>query len=201
MKLLAKISVCLVLAMLFLSCCTYQRKAVLKPADLPEEIYISPEYNTYLTSKVGIFSFASPLYAPEMGKIAAQYLYREVLKANLFIDVTLEQDAGYIKSIDNLIDIACGKMYDLIIIGDLSFYFDGSHFEASRIKEQILVLKLENKMPEILWYAETRETAFPAPSTDLILIYGLAAPAPSTAELMEKNAEKFCKMLLYLPPR
>ena len=104
-------------------------------------------------------------------------------------------------TIGNLVRVARIKRYDLIIIGKLLYYFDGSYLEPSKVMEEIRVVQVRGGKPQTLWHAKAAETAHPALSTDYFIAQGKGAPAPSTALLMKRNAEKFCHMILDLPPR
>ena len=196
MNLSTKTTVYAVAVALFLVGCAYQRRVTLAPTGLPEEIFATPRQNYYSTSNVGIFKFTEPSYAPGMGKAAAQSIYQELLRNGVFLNVTPELDVTDI-GIDNLIDIARAKKYDLVITGDLLYYFEGSLHQPSRVDERILVIDVPTN--RTLWYAKAVDIASPAPYADYILIEGRGVSAPTTMTLLKRNAEKFCKMLLNSP--
>lgn len=198
MNLSTKTTVYAVAVAFFLVGCAYQRRVTLPPTGLPEEIFATPRQNYYSTSNVGIFKFTGPSYAPGMGKAATQSIYQELLRNGVFLNVTPELDVTY-TGIDNLIDIARAKKYDLVITGDLLYYFEGSLHQPSRVDERILVIDVPTN--RTLWYAKAVAIASPAPYADYIFIEGHTASAPTTMTLLKRNAEKFCKMFLHSPPQ
>ena len=198
MNLSSKITVYALVVAFFLVGCAYQRRVTLAPTGLPEEIFATPQLNYYGTSNVGLFNFTEPSFAPGIGKEAAQFLYQELLKNGVFLNVTPELDVTDIR-VENLIDIARAKKYDLIITGDLLYYLEGSLHQSSRVDEQIRVIDVPTKIT--LWYAKAVDIGSPGPYTDYILVEGRGVRAPTAMTLLKRNAEKFCRMLLNSPPQ
>ena len=197
MSISAKITLCAMAMSLCLIGCTYQRRVVLPPTGLPEEIYLTPQENKYFKS-VAVFKFREPLYPPGMGRAAAELLYSELLRNKAFVSITLESDVSDIR-LEGLMKIARQKDYDLIIMGDLLYYIEGSLHQPSRVDERIRVI--DTRTNKTLWYAKAMDVAPPAPHTDYVIIGGQGAPAPTARVLLKRNAEKFYKMLINLPPQ
>jgi peptidoglycan-associated lipoprotein len=177
--------------------CSYQRKVVLAPTGLPEEIYVTPQENSHYRS-AAIFRLREPSYPRDMGKAASEYLYEELLRNKVFASVTLETDVSDIR-LESLMYIACKKDYDLIITGDLLYYFEGSLHRPSRVDERIRVIDADTG--KTLWYAKAADIGPSAPYTDRIFVEGRGVRAPAARALLKRNAEKFCRMLLNLPPQ
>lgn len=198
MRVSTKITVCAMVMVFCVAGCayTYQRNVLLKPAGLPEHIYEAPLHDDYTSSKVAVFSFREPPYARGVGRVACESLYEELLRNSVFASVSLESDVSDIR-LENLMDIARSKHYDLIITGDLLYYFEGGLHQASRVDERIRVIRVGTN--KTLWYAKAVDIGPPAPYTDYIVALGRGAPAPSTRTLLKRNAEKFCKMFLNQP--
>lgn len=176
--------------------CVYDVVLVPPSSGLPEEIYATPQVpNRYRITNVGIFGFIEPYYAPGLGRAAAQYLYEELLK-NEVANVTPELDVSDMRT-EDLIDIARAKDYDVIITGDLLYYFEGGLHLPSRVDERIRVIHVATN--ETLWYAKAIEMEPPTRSSDYIIMQSRGEPAPAARALMKKNAEKFCKLLLSSP--
>ena len=176
--------------------CVYHVALVPPSSGLPEEIYTTPQLlNRYRISSVGIFRFVEPYYAPGMGRAAAQYLYEELLKREV-VNVAAELDVLDVR-MENLIDIARAKDYDVIIVGDLLYCFEGGLHLPSRVDERIRVIHVATN--ETLWYAKAIEMEPPTRSTDYFIMESRGEPAPAARALMKKNAEKFCKLLLNSP--
>ena len=195
-----KISVYTIIAVALLVGCSYQRKVTLPPVGLPEGIFSIPQSNNYGAARVAVFSFSDPSYAQGKGKVAAHFLCQELEHKGVFAEVIPLPDIRDM-TMRNLINVARIKRYDLIIIGELLYHFEGSLLEPSSVTEEIRVVKIRGGKPLTLWHAEATETAPPALSTDYMVAQGKGAPAPSTAVLMKRNAEKFCNMIFDLPPR
>lgn len=195
-----KISVYTIIAVVLLVGCSYQRKVTLPPVGLPEGIFSIPQSNNYGAAKVAVFSFSEPSYALGRGKIAALFLCQELEQKGVFAEVIPLPDIEDM-TMRNLIDVARIKRYDLIITGELLYHFEGSLLEPSSVTEEIRVVKVRGGKPLTLWHAKATETAPPALSTDYFVAQGKGAPAPSTAVLMKRNAEKFCNMIFDLPPQ
>jgi hypothetical protein len=179
--------------MSLLTGCTYQRQAKPLPPGLPEQIYVSPQFDDYSQERVGVFTFSELSYAPGMGRAAAESIYRELLRKRVFSNVTDEAAFSNTYAV-SIIDLARSKGYDIAITVELLYYFDGSAFQPSRVAERIKVVHVPTK--EILWYAATTEVSTPAPDTDYIFLTGMGYSALPTTLLLQRNAEKLSNMLL-----
>jgi hypothetical protein len=182
----------------FLSGCAYQRRVTREPLNLPEKVYVKTNANLCSPSKVGIFRFSEPKYAPKTGKIAAEALYEELIRKGVFPNVVSEIERDDINK-TRMIDFAQSQRYDLIITGDLLYYFDGSDLTSSRVEEAVRVIHVPTNTT--LWVASTTEAELPVFPTDFVVVHGKGAPAPATTKLLEKNAEKFCKMFQEQAPK
>ncbi len=194
-----RISVYVFLLVFFLIGCISQQKVPSRSVSLPEEIYITPQQNYHKALKVGLFKFTDPINAPGLGRTSAQYLYRELLKNRVFLDVTLDIDVADTQ-INNLIDIANAKKYDLIITGDILYYFEDGNFESSHVEEEIRVLRVNGKRTQTLWYARAVEIGLPTPSFDSVFKQSNGYPAPAAKTLLKRNAKKFCNLFLTASP-
>jgi hypothetical protein len=165
---------------------------------LPEHVFTTPLKNGYVTSRVAVFKFREPPYARGMGRAASESLYEALLKNDVFQCVTLEVDVSDTRP-ESLVSLARNKHYDLMITGDLLYYFEGSLHEPSRVDERIRVVHVDTN--KTLWYAKAVDLGPAAPYTDYILFERPGTHAPAALGLLDKNAEKFCKMLLNAPPQ
>ena len=165
---------------------------------LPEHVFTTPLQNGYMTSRVAVFKFREPPYARGMGRAASESLYEALLKNDVFQCVTLEVDVSDTRP-ETLISLARDKHYDLMITGDLLYYFEGSLHEPSRVDERIRVIHVHTN--KTLWYAKAVDLGPPAPYTDYILFEPPGTHAPTALGLLNNNAEKFCRMLLNAPPQ
>jgi len=165
---------------------------------LPEHVFTMPIENPYMTSRVAVFKFREPPYARGMGRAASESLYEVLLRNDVFQSVAFEGDVSDTR-LESLIRAARHKHYDLIITGDLLYYFEGGLHEPSRVDERIRVIHVDTN--KTLWYAKAVELGTPAPYTDYIVFERPGVHAPTAMGLLNKNARKFCKMLLHSPPQ
>ena len=103
---------------------------------------------------------------------------------------------GFNSQINNLINIANAKKYDLIITGDILYYFEGGNYESSHIEEEIRVIRVNDKIAQTLWHAGAVEIGLPTPYTDSIFEQRDGFPAPAAKALIKRNAKKFCNLFL-----
>jgi peptidoglycan-associated lipoprotein len=192
MNIFAKIMVLVLVIGFFLVSCSYQQKIVLEPVGLPEYIYKRPMENDYVGANVAVFNFMAPPYAGTMGRVASECLYEALLKSSIFESVTYEAEVSDMRT-KRLMDIANNKGYELIITGDLLYYFEGSLYYPSRVDERIRVIDVDTE--KTLWYAKAIDIGPCAPDVDFLVVEGYGMSAPSTRELFQRNAQKFCNML------
>ncbi len=172
--------------------CTHGNPKDLANSSFPEEVYVVPDHNYYKNARVGVFPFSDPAYARGTGRNAASILCRQLEKNRVFATATLETASDPYQAMNK----AKQKRYDLIITGNILYWFDGSTLEPSRVEQEIVVIKPSEKNNKILWKARLTETGWPVQPKDLILFQTTGAPAPSTMALLQKNSEKFCNLLM-----
>lgn len=179
--------------------CAHQKTASVYDAQLPEEIFSSPGETFCAGARVAIFAFSSPDYAIDKGSVAGRLLCDALEQTGVFEQVVFEPDISDM-TMRNLIDIARIKRYDLIVTGKLTYYLAGSYVGPSSVTESIRVVRVRGGRPELLWHARASEESSPVQSVDLIFFETDASPARSPYTLMRRNADKFAKMMLTLPP-
>jgi hypothetical protein len=173
--------------------CSYQRQVRLSAPALPERIYVKSLPHEYRKSSVAVFRFKEPRFASGVGKKAAEALYNELLRKDVFSQVATELDPAC-STLTQMMALARAKRYDLIIVGEVLYYFEGSDFAPSRVDEQIRVVHLSTN--ETLWYAEASDVAPPILPNDYILVINRGTPAPPASLLLQRNAEKFSRLFL-----
>ncbi len=185
-----RIALCTVIIGIILGC-SYQKEIRLPAPGLPERVYVKSKSREYRKSTVAVFRFKEPLFAPGVGKKAAEALYNELLRKDVFLEVRSEMDLAY-SSMSQIMDLARAKEYDLVILGEVVYYYDGSDFAPSRVDERMRVVHLPSN--ETLWYAEASDVAPPILPNDYILAINRGTHAPPASLLLQRNAEKFCKL-------
>ena len=176
--------------------CSYQKEIRLPAPGFPERIYVKSRLYEYRKSTVAIFRFKEPQFAPGVGWQAAEAVHNELLRKGVFSKVISEVDLPH-SSADQILDMARAKEYDLIILGEVLYYFEGSDFAPSRVDERMKVVHLPTN--ETLWYAEASESIAPILPNDYILIINRGTHAPPGKLLLRRNAEKFSRLLSYSP--
>ena len=158
----------------------------------PAHIYQRPSDDLSMDTTIGVFRFSPPEYAPGSGYAAAAMFYRELLERG-FKSVTAEFDVHDIR-LDNIMEIAEKKNYELIITGQITYYISGNELQESRVDEQIKVIDVSTR--ETIWYAEAAEIGKPVYASDYIFFSTTGRNPPSPTVLMRRNARKFCNMFL-----
>lgn len=181
---------------LFVACvglgCSYQRKGALKPVGLPEYVYKTPTQEEYVGSYAGVFNFRAPEYAGHMGRVAGECLYEELLKRGIFSRLAYEAQSVDLNR-EKILAVAKAKGYELVITGDLLYYFEGSLHYPSRVDQRMEVINVDQN--DILWYAKAVDIGPSYPFVDYLVVEGYGRSAPSTRQLFERNAKKFCELL------
>ena len=193
-----KAGVTLGVVMVLVSGCAVPGVRFPKKAGLPEYIYTYPQKNRYHNAKVGIFLFTSPPHAPRAGYDAARILYKRLLEKQVFYHLFTEIDRG-MPGPEARIEIGRKRGYDLIITGEVSYCFDGSLVQESRVDQKVEVIEVASG--EVICGAKAKEVGNPIRGDDYILFRVRGDEAPSTAALMEHNASKFCNMFFWVSPR
>jgi tetratricopeptide (TPR) repeat protein len=158
----------------------------------PAHIYKRPSDDLSMDTVIGVFRFLPPEYAPGSGYAAAAIFYRELLERG-FKSVTAEFDVHDIR-LDNIMEIAEKKNYELIITGQITYYISGNELQESRVDEQIKVIDVSTR--ETIWYAEAVEIGKPVYASDYIFFSTTGRNPPSPTVLMRRNARKFSNMFL-----
>ncbi len=190
MRVSRKIVFCAVVVT-FLVGCSYQKQIRLPAPGLPERIYVKSRSHKYRKSTVAVFRFQESQFAPGIGRKAAEAVYHELLRKDAFFKVINELDVAY-SSTDQIMALARTQKYDLIIMGEVLYYYDGSDFAPSRVDERMRVVHLPSK--ETLWYAEASDVVPPILPNDYIFAINKGTAAPPASILLKRNAEKFCEL-------
>lgn len=167
---------------------TFQKHPKIK---LPENIYkASPDHYNPKT-KVLVFEFESPDYAPRIGNNAAEFLSQNLLKNHVFEEVFYEP--GKLNwTLEQKIKFAKQKKCTLIIQGKVNYYFEGSNVQESRIDEELRAY--DSITSELSWHAEAVTTSRPIKENDLTLVTIKGEKAYSGMTLLNINAFKFCNL-------
>jgi peptidoglycan-associated lipoprotein len=172
--------------------CSYQRRAVRQPVGLPEDIYKTPTEREYIGANVGVFNFRAPVYADEIGRVAGECLYQELLKRGIFPRLTYEAQSKHLRR-EEILEVGKKRGYEMVITGDVLYYFEGSLHYPSRVDQRMEVFGVAEG--NLLWYAKAVDIGPCYPYTDYLVVEGYGRSAPSTRELLERNADKFCELL------
>ena len=186
------IVVLFVLFVFFSACSEMYTLEHISKKHTPAHIYKRSSDDLSMDTTIGVFRFSPPEYAPGSGYAAAAMFYRELLERG-FKSVTAEFDVHDIR-LDNIMEIAEKKNYELIITGQITYYISGNDLQESRVDEQIKVIDVSTR--ETIWYAEAVEIGKPVYASDYIFFSTAGRTPPSPTVLMRRNARKFCNMFL-----
>lgn len=178
-------------ALAVISGCSYKAKRLIFTVPLPEHVYQQPGMNYYAASSVGVFAFASPAYAPDVGDRAAQLFYELLKEKDVFRRTIPLFHSGYIPGGQQMARAKADEC-ELIITGTVRYYLDGSLTQASRVDVEIHVVAVSSGKQ--IWHAGAAEIGTPDPPTDYFLFQTAGKPAPAASALMARNLEKFVRL-------
>ena len=101
-------------------------------------------------------------------------MVRELAKSKSFKEVTFESNVR--EDSQELVQLVRSKRYDLIVTGDVLYYFDGGNFESSRVDEEIRILHIRGNRIETIWHATAIEES-PAGKTRDFFIFKIKKSA------------------------
>ncbi|MFH0727241.1 MAG: hypothetical protein V2B19_12995, partial [Pseudomonadota bacterium] len=178
-----------VLAVLF--GCAGSHGGYLLAPPLPEQIYQQPFRNYYSQGEIGVFIFASPLYAPDVGKAAATTIFQQLLEQKVFRRITPLYQYGII-SLEQQLAIARDRGMDMMLSGNVLYYMDGSLSRTSRVDIEVKVLNVATGA--LVWNAVAGEAVPPTAESDYYLFQTSGKPAPAATALMMKNTGKIVRL-------
>ncbi len=185
---------CLIVMMIFLSGCTYQRQHSLNTVELPEEVYISVPLGKQYKPDIVVLSFRAAGYPDEVGRQASEQLCSEMLKCGPRANVVLAETVN-ILSPEGLVQFAWENKYDYVVTGDILYFLDGGNRMTSKVEQEMKMYSVSGHQLQVVGYAKAVESVSPLSERDYYLVSGRSAPAPSATLLMERNAGKFARLL------
>jgi hypothetical protein len=189
----------LCLLALFLACgCTIRKSDIPvfrkdQKVKLPENIFKTSPNKYNPKSKIMVFEFESPDYAPQIGNNAAEILSQNLLKNQIF-DVVYYEPAKLSFTLEQKLKFGRQKDCAFIIMGKVNYYFEGSMVQESRVDEEFKVYDAETS--ELAWHAEAITISSPVTENDYTLVTIKGEKPYSGAALLSINALKFCKLLI-----
>ncbi|OGQ99468.1 MAG: hypothetical protein A2521_00735 [Deltaproteobacteria bacterium RIFOXYD12_FULL_57_12] len=148
--------------------------------------------------RVALFPFSEPGYAPGQGYEATRICYEELLRNGVF-EILLMAPVKTPISEAEAVAMARTNSYDLILLGELRYFMTGGHLQASRVDEELRVIRVTADEARLLWHVRVAESGPPKPPRDFYLQQKEGRPAPSTGELMTRASRRFCNMLQQQP--
>ena len=157
---------------------------------MPESVFFCFDPATFKLSRVEVLLFTAPDYAPFTGYIASHSLYLRLKGSGAFLDVLPEYEKIPPSSQEKLIEFARKNNYDMLITGAVTYYFDGSAVQESRVDEMVKIISAHTGTTTCQAYASERG----APKKEeeyWRFFYKKNEPAPPNTYLMDMNAIKF----------
>ena len=159
---------------------------------MPESVYFCFDPATFKNSRVAVLLFTAPDYAPFAGFLASHSLYLRLKGSGIFLDISPEYEKIMPSSQEYLMEFARQNNYDMLITGAVTYYFDGSALQESRVDEVVKIISAHTGAATCQAYASER--GIPKKEEKFLHFfydYDKNAPAPPTAHLMDINAIKF----------
>ena len=159
---------------------------------MPEAVYFCFDPATFKNSRVAVLLFTAPDYAPFAGFLASHSLYLRLKASGIFLDVSPEYEKIMPSSQEYLMEFARKNNYDMLITGAVTYYFDGSALQESRVDEMVKIISAHTGAATCQAYAS--ESGVPKKEERFLRFfydYDKNAPASPAAHLMDINAIKF----------
>jgi tetratricopeptide (TPR) repeat protein len=189
-KIVNRIIVTLAMLAVVSGCAGNHAKFLLAPP-LPEHIYRQPFRNYYANGEIGVFVFGSPLYAPAVGDTAADTISQYLLEQKVFRRITPLYQYGIIP-LDRQMAIAREHGVDLMLVGNVLYYMDGSLSQVARVDMEVRVFEVATG--SLVWNVAATEVGRPKAESDYFITQTSGKPAAATMGLMMKNAEKIVRL-------
>ncbi len=187
-------TVLLLIGIMLISGCTYQRRYKSGPIEPPQEIYLAPAFQPIQNPRILITRFKAPEYAGDVGAQAAFALFSELQMHHPETELAIEtrfDDSDH----EKLFAYARANRFDLVICGNVLFLLDGGISTASQMEEIVRVFTVWGDGLNLAAYAKALETGPPVPELDLFIVRGQGRNAPSAASLLKRNAVKFSRVI------
>jgi len=157
---------------------------------MPESVYFCFDPAAFKLSRVAVLLFSAPDYAPFVGFAASQSLYLRLKGSGVFLDALPEYNKPAPSSPEKLIEFARQNNYDMLITGAVTYYFDGSALQESRVDEVVKIISANTGTITCQAYASER--GIPKKEEEYLrFFYKKNEPAPPTSQLMDMNSIKF----------
>ncbi|MDY6972806.1 MAG: hypothetical protein SV775_10805 [Thermodesulfobacteriota bacterium] len=184
----------LLLIVLILGGCTTSNSHFGLNADPYVRIITRPDTKNLWAGSVGIFNFnlCNSRLPDKLGGELAQFTYRHLLRHQF---ATLVELAGrHASSIEEAVDLATQKGYQLILLGDLADFFYGGQIANSRVSMSLKVIDVRTGIT--IWYISGRIEAPYEESADYLFFVKEGKDAPSPRLLSAVVLEKLLDVLI-----
>jgi tetratricopeptide (TPR) repeat protein len=158
---------------------------------LPEQIYRQPYRNYFIQGEIGVFIFGAPPYAPATGSAAANAICQQLQEQRVFRRITPLHQYGSIP-IEQQLGVARERGVDLMLVGNVLYYMDGSLSQTSRVDLEVRVFDVVSGA--LIWNVVTAEAGYPKAESDYFILQTRGKPAPSASNLMMKDIEKIVRL-------
>lgn len=176
--------------LLLVSACASASRNTIDADPLPEQVYfLDPQLNLHHGARVGILAFGSPDYAESAGNIAAESLYRKLLKKNVAVRFFPDfPDEG-------LLEFARSHRFDLIITGEVKYFLQGGNHQNSRVCQDMRAIEPVGDRFYTAAYAGACTEGRTTGGKDFIFFRTQKRPSPSAEALTRRIALQFANML------
>jgi hypothetical protein len=97
--------------------------------------------------------------------------------------------------------LLAGQNCDLLIIGQVDFFLEGSSQQPSKAVVETKVYEMAGGSLHLLWHMQAEAFGEPRVGKDWFIYRSSSVPAPSGQELLQRCCKQFANALLHVPPR
>jgi hypothetical protein len=146
-------------------CSTFSGEA-LPPAVqvVPAEVYVRPLVEADPRSRLAVFLFRSPHYAPGAELPVTEAYFRELLRQGFFSQVTLIPD--HAPDWKGRALPASLNGFDLLLTGEIAYLLAGSGGAPSHLMIEVQMIDLSRRA--LIWYSRQQAYSSSTPEVDLI---------------------------------
>ncbi len=151
---------------------------------------VRPELSYYgKRGAICIMSFTAPEEASGMGLKAARAFYHESLSRGIFQTVVFDEAHTDIPE-ESYSEPDSHYSGNMIVSGRLSYYYDGSTLQPSRVDIEVNVFNIVDGRPLVIWRAAVVEISRPSHYKDYFLFESQGRRASRTNELFRGASKK-----------
>lgn len=174
--------------------CNIERPYRLEPKVYasPTQFFVAPPRGLFLTSRVGLFYFTTPLNVPNVSYPLTKIFYQQFLKHQIFYELELIPETH--STLAEALDVGRSKGYDLIILGQVPYFLDSGTTSKSGLQVDLRILEV--KSGATVCYLTDAIGAEPSPMRDFVIWDTKPKPSPSIYALAQILSDRIIRSLI-----